>query len=77
MPAGITQQSRYPAIAVSTVLSGKRDDVLGQCSLVICPSRRLALCRSMLPEHAADPPLGHRHHAPDMIDTAPAARGAQ
>src|SRR3546814_8113088 len=31
----------------------------------------------MLPEHAADPPLGHRHHRSDVIDTAPSARGAQ
>ena len=77
MPTGITQQRRHPAIAIATILPGQGDNVFGQGSLVIRPTRHLALCRSMLPEHAADPPLGHRHHGPDMIDTAPAARGAQ
>jgi len=77
MPTGIAQQGRHPAIAIATILPSQGDDVSSECGFVICPTRHLALCRSMLPEHMADPPLGHRHHAPNMIDTAPAARGAQ
>jgi hypothetical protein len=45
-------------------------------AVAILLARHLALCRSMLPECAADPPLGHRHHGPDMIDATPATRGA-
>lgn len=31
----------------------------------------------VLAEHMAEPPLGHRHHPSDVVDTAPSARGAQ
>src|SRR5690606_3480361 len=77
VPPRITQQRRHTAVAVATVLLRQSDDVLGERLLVISPARHLALRRSVLPEHAADPPLGHRHHASDVIDAAPPTRGAQ
>lgn len=77
MPACIAQQSRHPAIAVATVLPRQGDDVLRECGFVIRPTRRFALRRSMLPDNTANPPLRHRHRAQEMIDTAPAERGAQ
>src|SRR5690606_22044433 len=77
MPPRIAQQRRHPAIAITAILPGQRDDILGQSCFVIRPAGRLALRRSVLSEHAAEPPLGHRHHRPDVVDTAPAARGAQ
>src|SRR3546814_10913782 len=77
MPPCIAQQRRHSAIAITTILPRQRYDILGERRFVIRPAGRLALCRSMLPEHAADPPLGHRHHRSDVIDTAPSARGAQ
>jgi len=77
MPAGIAQQRRHTAIPITTVLPGKRDDVLGQRSFAICPAWRLTLRRSMLPEHTAYPSLGHRHHGLDMIDAAQPPSGAQ
>src|SRR3546814_8655004 len=61
----------------SDVCSSDLNDIRGESCFVIGPARHLALCRSMLPEHAADPSLGHRHHHSDVIDTAPSARGAQ
>ena len=69
------EAKRYRFASLYDPLLG--DDVLGQRGFVIRPTRCLALCRSMLPEHAAHPPLGHRHHGLDMIDTAPSARRAQ
>lgn len=58
MPAGIPQQGRHPTVAVATILPGQGDDVFSERGFVICPTRHLALCRSMLPEHTAGPPLG-------------------
>ena len=77
MPPCIAQQRRHSAIAITTILPRQRNDIRGESCFVIGPARHLALCRSMLPEHAADPSLGHRHHHSDVIDTAPSARGAQ
>ena len=77
MPPRITQQGRHPAIAITTILPSQGDNVFGQGGFVICPVRHLALGRSMLPEHAAHPPLGDNHHSSDVIDTAPTPCGAQ
>lgn len=44
---------------------------------IVRPARCFALCRSMLPEHTAHPSLRHRHHAWDVIDTAPPPCRAQ
>jgi len=60
------QQRCHPARAVTAVLPGQRDDVLGERQLVICPVRHLALRRPVLAEHAAHPPLGHVQHFPDL-----------
>lgn len=76
-PAGRMQQCRHPAIAVAPVLPGQRDDVVRQRLLVICPTRHFALCRPMLAEHAAYPPLGHIQHRPHLVDAASAPCGAQ
>lgn len=77
MPAGIAQQGSHPAIAVTAILPGESDDVFGENCFVVRPAGRLALCRSMLPEHAAHSPLRDSHHPSDVIDTEPSARGAQ
>jgi len=77
MPTGIAQQCRHPAIAITTILPRQRNDILGESRFVIRPARRLALCRSMLPERAAPPPLGDSHHCSDVIGAAPASGGAQ
>lgn len=77
MPARVAQQRRHPAIAITTILPGKSNDILGQRSFVICPAWRFALRRSVLSQHTADPSLGHRHHGLDVIDAAPPPSGAQ
>jgi hypothetical protein len=53
------------------------DDVGRQPFFVITAARHLALCRTMLAEHTANPALGHIQRLPDMFDTHPAARRAQ
>src|SRR3546814_14741963 len=58
MPPCIAQQRRHSAIAITTILPRQRYDILGERRFVIRPAGRLALCRSMLPEHAADPQIG-------------------
>ena len=76
-PPRMAQQGRHPAIAVATILLCQCDDALRQRLFVIRPTRHFTLRRSMLAEHAADPPLGYRQLTPDVVDTSPAARGAQ
>lgn len=68
VPASLALRVRYPSIAIAGVLPGQGDNASGQGSFVICPALLLRLCRSILPQHTADPPLRHRHHTPDMID---------
>jgi hypothetical protein len=75
-PPRAAQQRRHSAIAIASVLLGQFDDIFGQRLLIISPARHDALRRSMLPEHAAYPPLGRRQQSPDMIDTTPPPRGA-
>jgi hypothetical protein len=53
------------------------DDVLGQLLLVIRPTRHLAMRRSMLAEHPANPSFGYRKLAPQLVNAAPSPRGAQ
>jgi hypothetical protein len=77
MPAGIAQQRGHPAIPITTILPGKRDDVLGQSRFVIGPAWHVAPLRSVLPEHTAYPSIGHRHHGLDVIDAVPTPGGAQ
>ncbi len=77
MPPRIAQQRRHPPIAIATILPRQRHDILGESRFVICPARRLALRRSVLAEHTAQPPLGHRHHRSDVVDIAPPPRGAR
>jgi hypothetical protein len=75
MPPSIAQQRRHPPIAITTILPRQRDDALGESCFVVRPAGRLALCRSVLPEHVAQPPPRHRHHRSDVVDTALSARG--
>jgi hypothetical protein len=75
-PPGVSQQGRHPAIAVATILLRQRDDVFRQRLFVICPARHLALRRSMLAQHSADPSLGHQKLSLHMIDTASSPRRA-
>ena len=76
-PPRAAQQGRHSAIAITSILLGQRDDVFGQGLLVVSPARHDALRRSMLPEHAAYPPLRRRQQLPNMIDATPPPRGAQ
>jgi hypothetical protein len=77
LPAGTPQKLRNPPIAVSAVLASKINDVGRQPFFVITATRHFALRRTMLPEHTANPALGHIQRLPDMFDTHPAARRAQ
>lgn len=73
---GRTQQLGDLPIAVAPILSGKFDDVGGEPLLVVSAASDVALGRSVLPEHPADPALGHLHHRPDVVDTGAATRRA-
>jgi hypothetical protein len=53
-------------------LAGQFDDV-GQPLLVVWPSGNAALRRSVLSEHAADPPLGQLQLRSNVVDAAPLA----
>ena len=75
-PAGSFQQCRDTAVAVAAELGGQRDDVGSQSCLIMRRRRHLALCRAMLAENPAGPPLRHAKLAHHMLDTGTAAGGA-
>jgi hypothetical protein len=75
-PSGRTQEFCDLAVAVTTILAGKRDDVGRELCLIISPLRNTPLRRTMLAEHAADPPLGQVKPGSDVIDAGPATGGA-
>ncbi len=76
-PSRMAKQRRHPAIAIATILLCQCDDVLRQRLFVICPTRHLALRRSMLTQHPAYPSLGYRKRSSHMINAASPPRGAQ
>ena len=52
------------------------DDIGDELFLIVASVRNPTLCRAMLPEHTADPPLRHLQSEPDMVDAGAATRGA-
>jgi hypothetical protein len=71
-----SQHLRDLPIAIAAILAGQFDDVGGQPLLVVLPLRNAALRGSVLPEHAADPPLGQLQLGSNMVDAGAAARRA-
>ena len=76
LPAGIAQQGRDAAVAVTAVLAGQLDHVRDQAILVVTAARDAALGRAMLSQHPAGPPFRDPKPVADMIDARPPARGA-
>jgi len=64
-------------IAIAAIPTGQLNDVGGQPFFVISPLRNVALRRTMLPEHTANPPLGQFQAGSHMVDAGTATRGAQ
>lgn len=72
-PARIPQQGRDLAIAVATIPARQFDEIDRELLFVVAAPRYLMLCRTVLPEGAADPPLGQLRHRHDVVGTgAPA-----
>ena len=65
------------AIAVPAIILGQRDDVSRQTLLVAVILRAMALCRTMLNQSTAGPPLRYRKNATDLLDRLAATGGAQ
>jgi hypothetical protein len=76
-PAGVAEHRRDPAVAVSAVSAGERDDVRRQRRLVGAAPRHLALRRAVLPKDAARAPLRRPQLRHDRLDATAAAGGAQ
>ena len=68
----------YPLGRATQPKEGGEDGAIEERLFVIRPTRHLALCRSMLPQHPAYPSLGHsdRQISSQLIDAAPPPRGA-
>lgn len=65
------------AITVPAIILGQRDDVSRQTLLVAVILRAMALCRTMLNQNTAGPPLRYRKNATDLLDRLAATGGAQ
>jgi len=64
-------------VAIAAVEAGEFDDVGGQPLLILSSCRNTALRRTVLPEHTADPALGHPQRGSNMVDAYATTRGAQ
>jgi hypothetical protein len=73
---GFPQQRRDPAIAVAAVTGREFDNVGSQRRLVVRRLGNLALRRTVLSEHTADPSLGQFQLRSNMVDAGSATRGA-
>jgi hypothetical protein len=71
-----TQEFCDLAVAVTTVLAGEINDVGREPLVIVSPLRNTPLRRTMLSEHAADPPLGQLQLGSNVIDAGPATGGA-
>lgn len=76
-PAGLAQQSRNLAIAITAVLASKLDDVGRQPFGIFPAPRDLALRRAVLPERRTDAALGDVQVLSDMLGAGAPTRGAQ
>lgn len=65
------------AIAVPAIILGQRDDIGRQTPLVGIILRTMSLCRTMLDQNTAGPPLRYRKYATDLLDRLAATGGAQ
>src|SRR5436305_15250328 len=65
-PARSAKQRRDPAVSVTAILAGKRNDVGGQCRFIIRCCRCLALCGAMLAKGPARPSLRYTKLCRDM-----------
>src|SRR5262249_60449027 len=74
-PARLAQQFGDLAIAVATILPGKRDNVGRQTLLVVTTARDLALCRAVLPERRTGATLGDMQLRSDLLNAGTAAPG--
>ena len=73
LPAGVTQQGRYAAIAVTAILAGQLDHVRDQAVLVVAAAPDAALGRAMLPQHPASAAFRDPEPVADMVDALAAA----
>jgi hypothetical protein len=76
-PAGVPQQCCDLAVAITTVLPGKLDDVGCEPLLIVAALRRLALCRAVLAERRTGATLGDAELTTNMLDAGTATRRAQ
>lgn len=67
-PSFTLQERGDPAIAISSVLTGKRHYPRGKLCFVIRHLSRIALCGAWLPHHPAGSALGHAQRGLDMLD---------
>jgi hypothetical protein len=77
LPASSPQKLGNAPIAVTAILACEINDIGRQPLFVVTATRRLALRRTMLTEHTANPALGHIQRLPDMLNAYPATRRAQ
>lgn len=71
-PASASQKFCNSAVAIAAVVTGQCDDIGGQPFFIFPTSWLLALCRTVLAEHATKPALGDAEQTPDMLDARPA-----
>jgi len=76
-PASLPKERRDASVAVAPIFRGERDDVRGQRVFIGPPVWHLPLGRPMLPEHATGEAFRDTELLPNVIDTGPAAGGAQ
>jgi hypothetical protein len=74
---GRTQKLRDLPIAIPAILANQFGHVLDEGLFIVRPLGASALRRTMLPENAANPPLGQLQFRPDMVDAGATPRGAQ
>ena len=68
VPASVVQQTRHHAIAITAILVGQFNDIIGQPFFIGPALRNLSLCRTVLTQGAAGTTLGHAKLLPHMVD---------
>jgi hypothetical protein len=74
---GRAQEFCDPPVAVASILTGKHDGIGSEPILIASPARNTSLRRTMLSQHAADPPLGQLQFGSYLVDAGAATGGAQ
>jgi hypothetical protein len=75
-PAGISQQSCNPTIAISTILAHQFDHVCHQAIFVCTAPWSASLGRTVLTKDQTDPALGYIQLATHSVDAGSTTRGA-